>query len=224
MPRRFTLDALRTACKQQVDLENHGVISDVEWAGYISRSYGELYSIVLDVGLQYFEYATQLTTDGTNKLSEVSDHFSTVNLSYLADATAGRYEDLREISAQNRSRLSGRTGGKAQYFAHVDDKIYLYPTPPTGQVYELRYTPQPPDISTFASDACIDVVNPDGHDFLIWGVAVRACGKTEADPALAMRERDAARDRFIESCRDKSQMSARRIQVDYDGDCEIERW
>ncbi len=221
MPRRFTLEAIRTACKQQVDLENHAVISDAEWAGYISRAYGELYTIVFDAGWQYFEYATNLTTDGSNELTEVSDHFSTVNLSYLADASAGRYVDLRELAPQERSAMSGRSGsGPARFFAHVDDKLYLYPTPPTGQVYQLRYTPQPPDVTTFDGDDCLDVVTPDGHDFLIWSVAVRAMGKTEADPTLAMREREAARERFTNSVRQRSQYSARRVQVDYGDDAE----
>ncbi len=214
MPRRFTLDAIRTACKQQVDLENHAVISDAEWAGYISRAYGELWTIVFESGLQYFEYATTLTTDGTNQLSEVSDHLSTVALSYLENGTTGRIADLRELQPQERAGVSGQTGDRARYFALVDDKIYLYPTPPTGQQYQLRYVPQPPDISTFASDNCIDVVTPDGHDFLIWSVAVRACAKTEADPVLCIRERDAARERFTQTVRLRSLTAPRRFQVD----------
>lgn len=224
MPRRFTLEALRTACKQQVDLENHAVISDAEWAGYISRAYGELYVIVFESGLQYFEKAEQLTSDGTNVLSEVSDHLSTVNLSYLADANTGRYVDLRQLGAQERSPLSGGSGDRARYFAHVDDQIFLYPTPPTGQVYELRYVPQPPDLTTFDGDDCVDVVTPDGHDFLIWSVAVRACGKTEADPQLALREREAARDRFTQTCRLRALNAPMRRQVDMGDDFYEERY
>lgn len=223
MPRRFTLAALRTACKQQVDLENHGVISDAEWAGYLSRAYGELYTIVFECGLQYFETIGSLTTDGTNILSEMSDHLSTVSLSYVADAARGSHIDLRELHAQERSPLSGMTCDRARYFALVDDKIYLYPTPPTGQAYVMRYIPQPPDLTSYIDADLVDVVTPDGHDFLIWSVAVRACGKTEADPALAMREREQARERFTTSVQLRALNAPRRRIVDT-GDDYSERY
>lgn len=222
MPRRRYMSDLVTACKQQVDLENHAVISDPEWKGYLSRAYGELYTIVFEAGLQYFEYSEDLTTDGTNVLDEVDDHLSTVNLSYLADASTGRYVDLQELMAQERSMASGRTGDRAYFFALVDDKIYLYPTPPTGQTYQLRYVPQPPDLVEYADDDVVDVVTPDGHDFLIWSVAVRACGKTEADPGLAIREREAARERFRDSVQLRAMNAPRRRVVDVDIDWECE--
>ncbi|WP_196299624.1 hypothetical protein, partial [Streptococcus pneumoniae] len=84
-------------------------------------------------------------------LAEMADHLSTVNLSFIVNATTGERRDLRELMAQERSRYSGQSG-TARYFSLVDDVIYLYPTPPTGEVYEMRYVPQPPDLTAFASD------------------------------------------------------------------------
>lgn len=116
------------------------------------------------------------------------------------------------------------TGDRARFYALVDDKIYLYPTPPTGQVYTLRYVPQPPDLTTFAGDDCVDVVTPDGHDFLIWSVSVRACGKTEADPSLAIREREAARERFEKSVQLRALTAPRRRIVAVDDEMYEDRY
>jgi predicted amidohydrolase YtcJ len=66
------------------------------------------------------------------------------------------------------------SGSQALFYAHVDDRIYLYPTPPTAQTYSLLYVPQAPDVSGFASDECVDVYCPDGEACLIWGVAALA--------------------------------------------------
>ena len=215
------MDALRTACKQQVDLENHAVISDAEWASYISRAYGELWTIVFEAGLQYFEYATTFTTDGSSTLDEPADHLSTVALAYV-EPTGHQYE-LRLLQPQEVSRASrmGSGSGRARWYALVDNKIRLYPTPPAGQSYELRYVPQSPNLATFAGDACVDVVTPDGEDFVIWSTAVRACGKTEADPGLALREREAARERFTESVRQRAMTAPRRLVVDYEEEADL---
>lgn len=225
MPRLFTMDALVLACQQQVGLENHSVISRAEWQMYISRAYGELWTIVFESGLQYFEYEEEFTTNGTNELEEPDDHLSTISFSYVENGT--QYYDLRELAPQERaraSRLFANSYARSRFYALVDDKIYLYPTPPTGQTYAMRYVPQSPDLTTFDGDDCADVVTPDGHDFLIWGVAVRTCGKTEADPVLAKREYEDARTRFTESVRLRALTAPRRMQVQTDDDLEEPLW
>ncbi len=214
MPKLIAMSALVTSCQQQVDLENHGVIATAEWKGLISRAYGELFTIVAQSGLRYFETATNLTTDGTNVLSEMVDHFETINLAYRAVASPAQYIDLREAMSQEQSMLSGQTGSYARWFALVDDRILLFPTPPTGQVYQMRYIPQAPDLTAYADATTVDVVAPDGHEFLIWSVAVKAMAKTEADPRLAISEREAARDRFTESVQLRSFSAPRRRIVD----------
>lgn len=217
MPRRIAMSTLITSCKQQVDLENHAVIGDAEWRGLISRAYGELFTIVAQSGLRYFEYTSDAVTTGTNELAEIADHFETVTLAYLSSVTPARYIDLREAMPQEQSMLSGQSGGMARYFALVDDKILLFPTPPAGQTYQMRYVPQPPDLSAYADSDIIDVVTPDGHEFLIWNVAVKAMAKTEADARLAIAEREQSRARFTEAVQLRALISPRRrIVVDDD--------
>lgn len=202
MPRRYTVTDLVLRCQQRVNMENDPSISRPEWLNLISEAYGELYSIVFEVGNEYFEYTESLTTDGTNVFAEIADHLSTVALSLLLTGDPnGQRVDLRPAEAMERSRLSGVHGGAAEYFALVDDKIYLYPTPPAGQVYELRYVPQPPELAEFSGGLSVDadVVTPDGLAFLIWCVAAKALAKGEEDVTNAVAEREAARMRFTES-------------------------
>lgn len=197
MPRRIEMGTVVERCQRRADLENDGHISDGEWLALISEQYGELFALVAETGLRYFEYTSILTTTGASYVSEPSDHLATVRIDYLVNGTVtGERRQLDEIMPQEQARWSGVTGSEARAYALVDDRIYLYPTPLTGQSYEILYIPQPPDTSSFASDDCLDVVTPDGESFLIWGVTVKALAKSESDVRLAIAEREASRERL----------------------------
>lgn len=197
MPRSYTLTNLIRRAQRRCDMEGDPSIPDDEWAEMISEAYGELYTIVFESGLEYFERALQVTTTGAQTIGEPVDHLSTVQVLYLADASTKRYVALRELMAQERAMFSGSvfTSSRSQAFSLVDRLIYLYPTPPAGQVYEIRYVPQPPDL---IEPANVDVVTPDGLSFLIWNVAVMASAKVETDAQLALSRLEAARARFTE--------------------------
>lgn len=192
------MGTLITRCQQRCDLENSSLISTAEWRSLISEQFGDLYSVVAESGLRYFEYETSLTTTGAAYISEPADHLGTVGLDYVYDTTNDLRRELTEIMAQEQARWSGQTGSEPVAYAFVDDRIYLFPTPATGLTLKLRYIPQPPDLTTFASDTCVDVVTPDGEAFLTWGVMVKALAKSEADVSLALSEREAARVRLAE--------------------------
>lgn len=218
MPRNFTMDALVEACSDQVDLTNHTVISRAAWQALISRAYGELWTAVHKAYSRYFETTETFTTDGTAYLTEPTNHLAFVSLSYVSGTER---TDLRLVQPQDRARVSRMTAtaqDRAQFYERVDDRIYLYPTPPSGQTYELRYVPQSPDLTTYDGDTCVDVVTPSGHDFLIWSVAVRACGKTEADPLLAIRERDSWKREFSEDVGELNKYAPTQIKVEEDED------
>lgn len=220
MPRRLEMGTVVERCQRRADLENDGHISAAEWLALISEQYGELYALVAETGLRYFEYTSTLTTTGAAYVSEPSDHLATVRIDYLVNGTTtGERRALDELMAQEQPRWSGRTASnEARAFALVDDRIYLYPTPPSGQSYEILYIPQPPDLSTFASDDCVDVVTPDGEAFLIWGVAVKALAKSESNVQLAIAEREAARERLVAWATMRAfNQPRRRISGEFDG-------
>ena len=181
-------------------MEGDDSIPDTEWAAMISEAYGELYTIVTESGMEYFESSTQYTTAGVNTLTEPTDILFIVQLLFLADAPTGRYISLRPLMMQERAQMSGLTltmGSRATAYVFVNRTIYLYPTPPSGQVYELRYVAQPAELT--GASTSIDVVTPDGLTFLIWNVATMAAAKIESDPQLALQRLEAARERFTES-------------------------
>jgi hypothetical protein len=197
VPRLLEMGTVVERCQRRADLENDGHIADAEWLALISEQFGELCALVSETGLRYFETTATLTTTGVAYVSEPSNHLATVRIDFLVDGTTtGLRRQLDEIMPQEQARWSGHSNGEARAYALVDDRIYLYPTPPTGQSYEILYIPQPPDVSAFASDECIDVVTPDGESFLLWGVAVKALAKSESDVRLAIAEREAARERL----------------------------
>lgn len=192
MPRRYTMGTLVTLCKQRCDLENDSNISTAEWKAMISMAYGKVHATVSETGLAYFETTHDITSTGAESYDEPDDHFMTVGIDYISDAGSGRRQPLREAMAQERPSWSGQTGTAVAY-SHIDDQIFLYPTPPTGHVFEMRYVPQPPDISSFADSSPIDVATPDGESMLIWGVAIMALHKQGRDERRAVDEHEKAR-------------------------------
>lgn len=220
MPRRFALSVLVTRCKQRADLENSTHITDAEWNVLISEQYGDLFSVVASSGLRYFESRTTLTTTGIAYVAEPTDHYATVRLDWLVNGTTtGERRELDELMSPEEPDWAGRSGSNARAFALSDDRIYLYPTPPTGQLYELTYVPQPPtyDGDTLGTEL-LDLVTPDGEAFLIYGVMVKALAKSESDVRLAMAEREAARGRLLEWATLRAfNQPRRRIVSDFDG-------
>lgn len=205
------MGTLVTRCQQRCDRENDNHISTGEWKSLISEQYGELWGIVAGTGLRYFETSAIITTTGDASYDEPADHLGTVLIARV-DTNGGR-RDLEEIQAQERARWIGRTGD-AYCYSLVDDQIYLYPTPPLGQNYEILYIPQPTDISGYLDSDPVDIVNADGLAFMIWGVAVKALAKSESDVQLAISEREASRGRLADWATERSFLSQRRRQVD----------
>lgn len=184
------MGTLVTRCKQRCDKENDEHIDTSEWKSMISTQYGDLWNEVAKTGLRYFESRETITTTGAASYDEPLAHLATVGLDRVYSDNTRR--SLRELMAPERNYFAGRTGD-AIAFEHIDDQIYLWPTPPSGQTYELLYIPQPTNISEWTDDQEIDVVTPDGEAFIIWGVAVQALAKEEADVRLAREERESAR-------------------------------
>jgi hypothetical protein len=187
---------IEARCQRRADLENDDHIDHEEWLELIDEAYGELFSIVAGTGLRYFERIASLVTVGTHVLDEPSSVMSTVGLWYVAPT--GKKTRLTPIMPHELAAVSGQQGPHATKYELVDGFIYLFPTPPAGQTYELRYVPQPPDLSGYAPEQCVDVVLADGLSFIVWAVAVKAKAKTERDDRRAAFERDAAAAKVLE--------------------------
>ena len=195
MARTLTVSTVVTRCQQRADRENDNHISATEWLALLTEQYGELYALVSAVGLRHFETSATITSTGALYYTLPATHLSTAAISrILSSTTFGR--DLREIMAQEQSAASGPTG-EATNYAIIGERIYLYPTPPTGQTYSHRYIAQPPDLNDGVTTT-IDALSSDGEAFLIWGTAVKAKAKSDEDVSMFVAEREAARVRLTE--------------------------
>jgi len=196
MARLVGMSDLVTRVRRRAGREGDDTFSTGECKALISEQYGELYCAVAETGLRHFETEGSIAANGATSYTEPSDMLSFVGIDRVLDS-AGRRVELAELMAKERIDVMGTTGD-ATAFQVVDDQIVLYPKPSTG-TYKILYIPQPPDLSIAADTDQVDVVNPHGESFLLWGVAVKMLGpKTESDPQLAMAEREAARERLID--------------------------
>ena len=215
MPRLIEMGALLARCKQRADKEHDDHIADGEWRSLISEVFGaDVYSVVAETGLRYFEYRATLTTTGDPFVSEPPDHLSTIRVDYVDGS--GNHFELEELNVLEEGLVEGRrSGDRARAFTLIDDRIYLYPAPPAGQTYEMLYIPQPPDLSGFANDKCVDVVTPDGEACLVWGVAAIAKSKAAQDAAFAVQKQQQHRQRLMEWAAERSLTQARTRPVQH---------
>jgi hypothetical protein len=222
MPRRITMSDLRTRCIRRCDKENDASIALDEWNALISESFGELWGIVAESGLRYWETSTTIIANGSESYTEPDDILATIGIDHLeAGTVTGTRRSLDEIMVQERSRWTGNTG-EARAYALADDQLYLYPRPASG-TYLWLYIPQASDLSQFADADVVDVVTPDGERFVIWCTAVKALAKSESDVQLAMTERDIAREALREWAVLRA-FNAPRRRIIRDGDGHDEYW
>lgn len=225
MPRTFTLGTLVTRAQQRCDMENSSLIGTTEWKGIISSAWAELYAMIAESGMRYFETTSTINTTGVANYALPTDHLSTIGLDYLPSGTTGVRYEVPELMAQERNYYSGISGQWARGFAMVGANVILYPTPPAGQVYVLTYIPQPTELSASADATNVDVVTPDGEAFLLWNAAVVALAKEESDASLARAEREAARERVMSWATLRALHNGRRpIAQDVLGDRDPAEW
>lgn len=194
-------------------MENSDLIPDTEWRGMLSTAFGELSSVMAESGLRYYESEDNLTTDGGATYALPDDHLSTIGVDYRVNASTGEYRQLYELMVQERTYFTNTGASEARAFALAGSNIVLYPTPPTGQTYRHVYVPQPADLSTEADDYDVDVVTPDGEDFLIWRAALLAIHKEEGDTSVAMANAERARARLYEWAVRRSMNNPRRLMT-----------
>lgn len=197
MPRRFLMSDLVSRCRKRCDKVGDESLTDTDLKALISEVYGEAYSIVAETGHRYFEYQSTITTTGATSYAEPSDHLGTVVVERVVNTTTGQTEPLREVGAREQAYWNGSTG-TARVYALVDDQLYLYPIPPSGETYRILYIPQPPNLASYADSDVVDVVNAAGESFLINGVAAIAKGQTEGDVSFALSQKEKARDTLLE--------------------------
>lgn len=188
MARSFLLSALVTRCQQRCGMEGSDHVTSTELKGLISSAYGQLYMLFVSSGYPYFQSEQTMDSDGSTALP--SDYLATIGVDYVE--SGGQRHALDLLMAQERNIYTGTTtGARAWAYAVNGTNVLLYPTPPTGQSYKHVYVPQPTELSGSSDSTSVDVVSPDGEEYIVSSVAVMALAKEESDTSV--HERAAAR-------------------------------
>lgn len=211
MSRLVLMSDLVLRCQRRADREGDTTIATPEWKSLISEQYGHLYSCVVKSGMRYFESTSTITATGATTYSLPADTDSIIGVDRVVNPTTGQTYQLDELMIQERNAFGG-TSGDAVAYSIVGQNVVLYPRPLTG-TYTLFYVPQSTDISSLPDTSTVDVVTADGEAFLIWGVAVKAIAKLREDPSLAISERNAAEERFVEDVNLRALANPRRRVV-----------
>lgn len=237
MPRKFTVGELVKRGRQRADMENSARVSDGEWRGLLSSAYADLHSILAASGMRYFEAVHIITVGTTGTVSDSiasegvagaltskrpattgrgthyqlpDDFLTSIGVDRVVSTTTGERRELTEMMMQERNLYAGATGTESVAYEIAGNILTLMPAPATAQVYELVYVPQPFDYSAASDLAKVDVVTPDGEQFLIWYMAVLALAKEESDTQVAREERERARSRVEEWATLRALISPRR--------------
>ncbi len=199
MARNFTVAQLLLAAQESADMENDDILSAAEWQRNLNSVYGQMHGILCETGMRYFESEETITTDGGAQYVLPSDYLSSIGVDYEYTSGGARVQ-LSEMMAQERNIYTGQaaSSGQARGWATIGQNLTLYPAPPSGQTYYHVYVPQAADLSTADTGDLVDVVTPDGEQFLRWGMVVMAKAKEESDVRLAMNERQMAEGRLRE--------------------------
>lgn len=210
MPRIFTVAQLIDRGQKRADKENDDQIDAPEWKENLSAVYGELYEIVAESGLRYYEKEATITADGSASYALPSDHLSTIALDGEASPGGRRYP-LRESLMQERNRYTGSLStGTGREFAIVGTNIEIYPVPASGDYYHT-YVEQALDLSSADDGDSVDVVTAAGEAFVTWGLSILAKAKEDSDVRLDRAEKAAAEARLRKWVTKRSFLTPRRI-------------
>lgn len=219
MARNFLASALVARARNIADTENDENISEAQYKEWLSTAYGEFYGIIAESGMRHFENEDEITSNGTATAALPDDYLATIGVDYET-TPGGRRVELDELMAQERNIYSGATNASpATAYAIVGGNIVFYPTPAAGQTYFHVYIPQPADLSNYGVSDTVDVITPDGEQFIIKAIAVEIKIKCDEDPRDMERGRDQARQRVVDWALARSFNTPRRLQPssdDYD--------
>lgn len=213
MPRSLTVAQIVDRAQKRANMENSDLLSAAEWKQNLSQVFGELYEEVADSGMRYYETEATISTDGSASYALPDGHLSTIGIDY--EENSGRRCELSESMIDERNRYTGSTSSdRAHRYALIGANISLYPTPPSGQSYVHVYVPQPTDLSEASDATSVDLINPSGEAFVVWGMSALAKAKEESDFRGDLMQKDRAMVRLKDWAMKRSLITPRRQMMD----------
>ncbi len=220
----FTVGEIITAAKVQADMEAVGdeeaFITDAQWKEWMHSAMGKHHLEAVNSGMRYFETnlaiaGSELDDDGYGggSIDLPDDYFVHVGCDRQE---SNRWVNMFELMSQERNYTTGTSLNRPIAFAVIGQKLHIYPKPPASTQLRFIYIPQAPKIRGAADAFRVDLITPDGEEFIIWSLVVRALAKEESDTADARMERSAALEALREWLVNRAIQSPRRRQVEAD--------
>jgi hypothetical protein len=186
MATTMTLLALRTAVRQRSDMVNDQFISDSELTSYINQSYFELYDILVQkYGDNYYvANPYSISTDGSNQLYSLpTDFYKLLGVDLALSNTADSYVTIRPFNFTDRNRYAVPNfqsfyGVTNMRYRLNGDKLWLTPTPASGQTIKVWYVPR---LTTLSADGdTVDGISG-WTEYIIVDACIKALAKQESD-------------------------------------------
>lgn len=180
----FTLDKIRLAAQQKADMENSDFISVDEWNANITRSYKELYDLLVSAyGSDYYVASSPftITTDGVSKLFALpTDFYKLLGVDLSSDISTSQFVTLKPFAFSERNKFNSRglgLGSNIRYRLH-GNKILFNQIPQAGLTVQIWYIPEPTNLT-------LDTDTLDGiagwEEYVLVDSAIKALQKEESD-------------------------------------------
>jgi hypothetical protein len=152
MARTYTVTELITAVRQRADIENDPHKTDAEIRHWINVAYAELYDMLVQSGVPYFQSETTVTSiAGTSSYALPADFQSVIAVYY--NVTTVTRERLHEILPTQLDAVTV-TGDRGYYYRLSGSNLILHPTPTaSNQTYLVIYIPAP---AKFTANETVD--------------------------------------------------------------------
>lgn len=220
MARTYTRSELRTRIRQLADMESSRLVADAELNDWLDTALAEFYELLYQSGIAYAEKSKDIVTTGGDSYTLPADFLGFLKLEYRVTTSPLRYCPLRAVSILEDHKLTG-DGQQAVGYRLVNNTVQLYPTPPEGQLYRLRYVPIFAKLTADSGNGGI-VEGYNGWEQLpVIDCVIKCLLKEESDAAPWFAERERLRERIREAAEDRSLTDGGRIvdvSSDYDMD------
>jgi len=200
---QVSLGAIRLAAQQRADMINNNFVTTQEWNSYISKSYTELYDMLVEVYADEYYLASpyQFITDGRSPALYPLpvDFYKLLGVDLGISSSNNAWLTLRKFPFAKRNQyLYGNTtvnflGYLNLQYRLMGNNIEFVPYPIANQVIQLWYIPRPKVL--MADSDILDGIS--GWDeYVVIDAAIKAMQKEESDITVLAAQKMAMEQRI----------------------------
>jgi hypothetical protein len=193
---QVSLGQIRLAAQQRADMVNSNYVTVQEWNSYITKSYHELYDLLIQTyGDEYYAASTAFVTDGRSPASYPLPKrlykLLGVDLSVGAANNNG-WLTLKKYTFLSRNRyVYGNTpvsfiGVMNLRYRMIGSNVEFIPVAQSGQTIQLHYIPRP---ATLLADSDILDGISGWDELVVIDAAIKALQKEESDVTVLVAQK-----------------------------------